>query len=161
MNRRAFTLIEALAVLLILIITVGVGYASLTSSTKSSYSQIAQGYTTEVVTAEQNFYNQYGTYTPYPGDLGGISAPLVVTNSSVTGANQVSIAVGQVTGELGLAYQDGSGACQIMVVTSLVKSTLSNPATSTTAVPSNTACIGSLALAADTPVVTTSGGSAK
>lgn len=161
---RAFTLIEVLAVLVILSITVGIGYTLLTSATQSSYSQIAQGYVNQVQTAEQNFYQQYGTYTPYPNDLSGISVPLVVVNTAATTQTEVSIAVGATTGDLGIAYLDGTNTCQLELVPPPVTATTaeSTPTTMPT-VSADESCVPSLALAVadDSPVTPTSGGTDK
>jgi prepilin-type N-terminal cleavage/methylation domain-containing protein len=160
LGRRAFTLIEVITVLIILGITIGIGYSSLASASHSSYSQIGQTYATEVENVEQNFYNEYSSYTPYPSDLTGISSPLIVTNTVASGTGQVSIAVGAVTGNLAMAYVDGSGVCQLVLVPIPVPSA---PASTTTVptVPPGTACNADLAFTSESEVATTSGGSAK
>lgn len=161
-RRRAYTLIEVLTVLIVLTLTMGLGYASLTSATNGSYTQIAQGYLTETITAEQTFYNEYGLYTPYPADLTGISSPLVVLSSPVTATSQVSIAVGSVTGDLALAYIDGNGNCQLDLVAPPVTTQTASPTTTTVpTVAAGTSCSADLALTTETPVPVANGGTAK
>jgi prepilin-type N-terminal cleavage/methylation domain-containing protein len=160
LRRRAFTLIEVITVLIILAITIGIGYSSLSSASHSAYSQIGQGYATQVQTAEQTFYNEYSSYTPYPSDLTGISNPLIVTNTTTSGTGQVSIAVGSVTGTLAMAYVDGSGVCQLVLVPIPVPSAPVSTTTVPTVTP-GTACNADLAFTSESALTTTSGGTAK
>jgi prepilin-type N-terminal cleavage/methylation domain-containing protein len=161
--RRAFTLIEVITVLVILTITTAIGYTSLTSATQSSYSQIYQGYVSQVTNAEQNFYNEYGNFTPYPSDLSGVSPQVTVTENVVTAPAQVAVAVGATTGDLVIAYFDGTNACQLELMTPPLTATTSQPVTSTTFAPvaAGSTCEASLALSGENTVATSPGGSAK
>jgi prepilin-type N-terminal cleavage/methylation domain-containing protein len=156
--RRAFTLIEVITVLLIVTITASVGYHVLTTASNGSYTQIQQGYATQVVTAEDNFFTQYGVFTPYPSDLTGISLPVTAITGPVTGPDQVAIAVGATSGDVALAYDDGTHAC--LVSPPQIATTTSTSTTSTTIAPS-TPCTASLALVGESALTTVPLGTAK
>jgi prepilin-type N-terminal cleavage/methylation domain-containing protein len=160
--RRAFTLIEVLATLIILTLTAGIGYSSLSSSTKSAYSQLAQGYVAQVENNELSFFSQYGTFTQYPTDLATPAPPLVVTTAASTADTMLSLAVGSTSGTLALTYLDGNGVCQLVLLAPpLTAVTSSNTTTSLVPAPSGTACVGSLALQGETALAAPAGGSAK
>jgi prepilin-type N-terminal cleavage/methylation domain-containing protein len=162
-RRRAFTLIEVLTVLIVLTLTMGVGFASVRAATESAYTQIADGTVATVYASEFAFYNEYGVYTAYPTDLAGVPNAITLgADTAVTSSTQYSIAVGATTGDLAIAYLNGHGNCTLaLYAPPVVTQTASVTTTTVPLVSAGTACVPALALTTETPLTLVTGGSAK
>jgi type II secretory pathway pseudopilin PulG len=106
---RGYTIIEIAVVIFIIGIfgvMVAIGaVAVLDTQTENLSSAHAQ----DVVLAQQNFAQRYGTYTGFPSDLPEADGYVVVTEESAD-ATQVSVAVG-VAGTLGVAVRTDDETC--------------------------------------------------
>jgi len=159
-SRRGFTLLEVIVVLLVLAITVSLSWAAVSGFTNRLSVTTAQGYQERVITAEQRFFDQYGSYTPYASDLPTLNHDVTVVNGTVTNYSSVSIAVGQTTGNLALATLSSAGKCVLQIVPPVgVTSATARPAP--TYATANQACNPANALSNESTIILYSGGTAK
>ena len=156
--RQAFTLVEVLVVFVVLGITAALGFESMQATRSHITASVITGYQDRVITAEQSFYNQYGSFTQYSGDLTGLGRDLSTTSYSTTNTSQVSIAVGATSGNLALASPDGAGSCLYQLITAPTPSTTSATTTTLPTPGASASCNAANALSGEVAVPVIAGG---
>lgn len=147
---RGFTLLEMVAVLVILGVLVSIAAANWGFIVSRGRSIEGGAAIDRIVALEGPIGRDYGSYTQWPSDLGDKSTSDTVLGDGVsTQSTEISVALGD-QGSLALAVQTSSG-CIYRVVSSVV----TGAAQSTPAgVPANAACQADAAFTgAENPIV--------
>lgn len=165
-RRRAFTLLELIVVVIILSILAGLGAITYASTQSQLTNGAAGANLSAVVSAEEQFANDYGTYTPWPADLASLlPRGFQVVTGDATTVEQVSIAVGS-DGTLGVATRNGlNSECLIEYVTPMgnvtttsvagpVSTLPSSGVVTASTIPSSVHCSGSTALPSGDTAIT-------
>jgi prepilin-type N-terminal cleavage/methylation domain-containing protein len=111
--RRAFTVFELVATMVVVAILASVGAVGLNAVNDRQQRDVAKADLDMVAQSQLRFASLYDTFTDYPLDLTGFAAPpkaITVTTEPSSASRVVSIALGS-EGGLGLSARAIDGAC--------------------------------------------------
>lgn len=116
-SRRAFTLLEVVATMAVIVIVALFVYRAAASSSTDTLAATARLSSSRVLAAEQNFAATAGTYTSSVDDLYGVGRDVTVSTAGSTGATEVSVALSR-EGTLVVAVLGGPQTCYVTVARS-------------------------------------------
>ena len=126
-NRKGFTLIELLIVVVIIGILAAIAIPKFASTKEKAYVTAMRSDLRNLMTAQESYFSDYGTYTTNTGDLKGFSRTTNVnvsipeangagwyataTHNSLTATQSCQIAVGASASSGGRSLNEGEPKC--------------------------------------------------